>query len=38
LLGKLGLSEKAAPDPRLQMLEQLARGEIDVDEADRRLP
>jgi len=38
LLGKLGLGEKAAPDPRLQMLEQLARGEIDVDEADRRLP
>ena len=38
LLGKLGLSEKAAPDPRLQMLEQLARGEIDVDEADRQLP
>jgi hypothetical protein len=38
LLGKLGLGEKASPDPRLQMLEQLARGEIDVDEADRRLP
>ena len=38
LLNKLGLSEKTAPDPRIQMLEQLARGEIDVDEADRRLP
>jgi len=38
LLNKLGLGEKAAPDSRLQMLEQLARGEIDVDEADRRLP
>jgi len=38
MLAKLGLSEKAAPDPRLHMLEQLARGEIDVDEADRRLP
>ncbi len=38
LLSKLGLGEKAAPDARLHMLEQLARGEIDVDEADRRLP
>jgi hypothetical protein len=38
LLARLGLGEKAAPDSRLQMLEQLARGEIDVDEADRRLP
>jgi hypothetical protein len=38
MLNKLGLGEKAAPDSRLQMLEQLARGEIDVDEADRRLP
>ncbi len=37
LLARIGLGEKAAPDPRLQMLEQLARGEIDVDEADRRL-
>ncbi|HVH65797.1 MAG TPA: DUF2089 domain-containing protein [Candidatus Acidoferrum sp.] len=37
LLGKLGLSEKATPDPRLSTLEQLARGEIDIDEADRRL-
>jgi hypothetical protein len=37
LLNKLGLGEKAVPDPRLQMLEQLARGEIEVDEADRRL-
>lgn len=37
LLNKLGLGTKAAPDPRLHMLEQLARGEIDVEEADRRL-
>lgn len=37
LLGKLGLSDKAASDPRLSTLEQLARGEIDIDEADRRL-
>jgi hypothetical protein len=37
LLNKLGLGEQAAPDPRLRALEQLARGEIDVDEADRRL-
>jgi hypothetical protein len=38
LLNKLGLGEKAAPDSRLQMLEQLARGDIDIEEADRRLP
>jgi hypothetical protein len=37
LLGKLGLAEKATPDPRLSTLELLARGEIDIDEADRRL-
>lgn len=37
LLGKLGLAEKAGPDPRLSTLEQLARGEIDIDEADKRL-
>jgi hypothetical protein len=36
MLGKLGLADKAA-DPRLSTLEQLARGEIDIDEADRRL-
>ena len=36
LLGKLGLADKGA-DPRLSTLEQLARGEIDIDEADRRL-
>lgn len=37
LLTRLGLAEKASPDPRLSTLEQLARGEIDLDEADRRL-
>lgn len=37
LLVKLGLGEKAAPDPRLATLQQLARGEIGVDEADQRL-
>ena len=37
LLSKLGLGDKAAPDPRLSTLEQLARGQIDIDEADRRL-
>lgn len=38
LLARLGLGEKAAPDPRLSTLEQLARGEIDIDEAEHRLP
>lgn len=37
LLTKLGLTEKSGDDPRLRTLEQLARGEIDLDEADRRL-
>ena len=37
LLAKLGLGEKAAPDPRLATLQELARGEIGVDEADQRL-
>jgi len=37
LLARLGLGEKPVPDPRVAMLEQLARGEIDVDEAERRL-
>ena len=37
LLGRLGLADKAAPDPTLALLEQLARGEIGLDEADRRL-
>jgi hypothetical protein len=36
LVAKLGL-EKPAPPPRLDMLESLARGEIDVDEALNRL-
>ena len=37
MLSRLGLADKASPDPRLSMLEKLARGEIDVDEADRSL-
>jgi hypothetical protein len=37
LLARLGLSDKATPDVRLSTLEQLARGEIDIDEAERRL-
>jgi hypothetical protein len=37
LLSRLGLGDKAAPDQRLSTLEQLARGDIDIDEADRRL-
>jgi hypothetical protein len=37
LLGKLGLADKNVTDPRLATLEQLSRGEIDVDEAERRL-
>ena len=37
LLLKLGLAEKSVTDPRLAALEQLSRGEIDVDEAERRL-
>jgi hypothetical protein len=37
MLLKLGLADKSVTDPRLTALEQLSRGEIDVDEADRRL-
>jgi len=37
LLVKLGLSEKASPDPRLTTLQQLASGEITVDQAEQRL-
>lgn len=39
LLTKLGLEKTAAPAPpsRLEVMEQIARGEIDVDEAMRRL-
>ena len=36
LVGKLGL-ERPAPPPRLEMLESLARGEIGIDEAMKRL-
>jgi hypothetical protein len=38
LLGRLGLDrDNAAPPPREEVLRQLASGEIDVDEAARRL-
>ena len=38
LLTKLGIERGAAPAPsRLELMEQVARGEIDVDEAMRRL-
>jgi hypothetical protein len=38
LLTKLGIERAAAPAPsRLELMEQVARGEIDVDEAMRRL-
>jgi hypothetical protein len=36
MLAKLGLAP-TAPDPRLETLEALSRGDIDVDEATRRL-
>ena len=37
LLTRLGLNDKNGQDGRLHTLDQLARGEIDIDEADRRL-
>lgn len=38
LLAKLGIERAAAPAPsRLELMEQVARGEIDVDEAMRRI-
>ena len=38
LLGKLGIERPAPPSPsRVELMEQVARGEIDVDEAMRRL-
>lgn len=38
LLGKLGIERPAAPAPsRVELMEQVARGEIDVDEAMKRL-
>ena len=38
LLTKLGIERAAAPGPsRIELMEQVARGEIDVDEAMRRL-
>jgi hypothetical protein len=38
LLSKLGIERTAAPAPsRIELMEQVARGEIDVDEAMRRL-
>ena len=38
LLGKLGIERAAAPAPsRVELMEQVARGEIDIDEAMKRL-
>lgn len=37
LLARLGIDRPAAAPPKVELLEQLARGEIDVDEAMRRL-
>jgi len=37
LLQKLGIDRPSAPPPNVEMLESLARGEIDVDEALNRL-
>ena len=38
LLAKLGIEKAAAPAPsRVELMEQVARGEIDIDEALRRL-
>jgi hypothetical protein len=37
LLGRLGIQAPGAPDPRVEILEALARGELDVDEAEQRL-
>jgi hypothetical protein len=39
LLGKMGIerASAAAPSSRLELMEQVARGEIDVDEALQRL-
>ena len=38
LLAKIGIDRPAAPPPtRVELMEQVARGEIDVDEALRRL-
>jgi hypothetical protein len=36
LLGKLGI-DRGGPDPTVELLESLARGEVDIDEAERRL-
>ena len=38
LLGKLGIERPATPAPsRVELMEQVARGEIDIDEAIKRL-
>ena len=37
LLGRLGIGGPATPSPRVELLEQLAKGELDVDEALKRL-
>lgn len=36
LLGRLGI-EKPGPDPRVELLEALARGDVEIDEVERRL-
>ena len=37
LLGKLGIERPAPPSARVELLEQVARGELDVEEAMKRL-
>ncbi|HLQ60912.1 MAG TPA: DUF2089 domain-containing protein [Candidatus Acidoferrales bacterium] len=37
LLARIGIDRPAAPSPRVELLEQLAKGELDVDEALKRL-
>ena len=37
LLGKLGIERPAPPSGRVELLEQAARGELDIDEALKRL-
>ena len=37
LLARIGIERPAGPSPKVELLEQVARGELDVDEAMRRL-
>jgi hypothetical protein len=37
LLARIGIERPAGPSPKIELLEQVARGELDVDEAMRRL-